>query len=62
MSDDPGTGMKLVLTAIVVVLMVPGLIIEPGPFSEMAAVGLLMAIWFGDGDASDVQDAAEGAA
>lgn len=50
MSD--GLGTKLLLTAIIVVLFVPGLIIEPGPFSEIAAVGGLAAVWGLDWDTS----------
>jgi len=54
--DDEETGVleKIVLTGVVVVLAVPGLIIEPGPFSEIVAGGLLIAIWFGDSDAEDI--------
>lgn len=36
---------KILLSAVVVVLAIPGLIIEPGPFSEIAALGVLTAIW-----------------
>lgn len=36
---------KLLLSLAIVVLAVPGLIIEPGPFSEMAALAGLGAIW-----------------
>lgn len=60
--EDSNLLTKLMLTAIVVVLSVPGLIIEPGPFSEVVAGGLLITIWFGDGGAEDVQEAAQGAA
>ncbi len=37
------------MTAIVVVMMIPGLIIEPGPISEIVGVGAIATIWgFGD--------------
>lgn len=36
---------KLFLTGLVAVFAVPGLILEPGPFSEITAAGLLAAIW-----------------
>lgn len=36
---------KVVLSVGIVVLAVPGLIIEPGPFSEAAALAALGAIW-----------------
>lgn len=36
---------NLALTLIIVVLAVPGLVIEPGPFSEIVAGGLFAAVW-----------------
>ncbi len=36
---------KVALSVGVVVLMVPGLIIEPGPLTEMAALAALGSIW-----------------
>lgn len=36
---------KLTLTAGVVVVAIPGLIVEPGPLSEIAALGALATIW-----------------
>jgi hypothetical protein len=42
-TDAGGTGVKLLLTGIIVVLMVPGLIIEPGPITEIAGVGAILA-------------------
>jgi hypothetical protein len=49
---------KLLLTGVVVVLAIPGLIIEPGPFSEIAALGVLAAIWSEDKSAAEaVEDA-----
>lgn len=43
MSDSTAT--KLFLTAVVGVFAIPGLVVEPGPFSELTAAGLLAAIW-----------------
>ncbi|SFH07928.1 hypothetical protein SAMN04488063_0118 [Halopelagius inordinatus] len=43
--DDPNLLFKVVATVVVVVMMVPGLIIEPGPVSEIAGIGALSAIW-----------------
>lgn len=45
MSDDTGLVAKLLLTAGVVVVAIPGLVVEPGPLSEIAALGALAAIW-----------------
>lgn len=36
---------KLLLTALILILGVPGLVIEPGPFSEIAVIGGLSAVW-----------------
>lgn len=36
---------KLLLTGIVLVFAIPGLIIEPGPLSEIAALAALGTIW-----------------
>lgn len=36
---------KLLLTAIIIVLMVPGLVIEPGPFSEAAGGAAVGGVW-----------------
>lgn len=36
---------KAGLSAIVVVLMIPGLIVEPGPLSEIAGLAALGSIW-----------------
>lgn len=36
---------KVVLTALAVILAVPGLLIEPGPFSEMAVAAFLINLW-----------------
>lgn len=43
--DDNGLFSKILLSAVVVILMVPGLIIEPGPISEIVGLGALGAIW-----------------
>lgn len=44
MASD-STFVKLLLTGVVAVFALPGLIVEPGPFSELTAAGLLAAIW-----------------
>lgn len=44
-TDERGTGAKLLLTAIIIVLMIPGLIVEPGPLSEIAGLAALGAVW-----------------
>lgn len=36
---------KVLLSVAVVVVAIPGLIIEPGPLSEIAALGALATIW-----------------
>ena len=36
---------KVGLTALTVVLAIPGLVIEPGPFSEIIAVAVISGIW-----------------
>lgn len=43
MADSTAT--KLFLTGVVAIFALPGLIVEPGPFSELTAAGLLAAIW-----------------
>lgn len=46
MADDgPGPWVKGVLTLLVVVMAIPGLIIEPGPLSELVALGAIGTIW-----------------
>lgn len=50
MSD---VGSKIVLSVVVVVVAIPGLIIEPGPLSEIAALGVLSAIWVEDKSAAE---------
>jgi len=36
---------NLFLTLLVVVLAIPGLVIEPGPFSEIIAATFIASIW-----------------
>jgi len=36
---------KVALSAVVVVFAIPGLIIEPGPVSEIVAIAALGSIW-----------------
>lgn len=52
MAEDGLVG-KLILTAAVVIFAVPGLVIEPGPVSEIVALGALAAIWLPESDVSD---------
>lgn len=40
-----GTITKVVLSAVVIVMALPGLVIEPGPISEIVALGALGTIW-----------------
>jgi hypothetical protein len=53
---------KLFLSVVIVVLAIPGLVIEPGPISEIIALSLLVGVWTGEDDvgASDVTEAAGG--
>lgn len=48
MSDS--TFIKIILTAGIAVLMVPGLVIEPGPISEIVGLGAIMSVWGIDWD------------
>jgi len=43
--DDDGVLVKLLMTGIILVLMLPGLIIEPGPLSEIVGLGAIGAVW-----------------
>lgn len=45
MSDDDNWLVQLGLSAVVLIMAIPGLIIEPGPISEIVAVGALGVIW-----------------
>ena len=47
MDSDSIVG-KVLLTVAVIATAIPGLIVEPGPLSEVVALGLLAVIWFGD--------------
>lgn len=47
---------KLMLTGIILVAMLPGLIIEPGPLSEIAGIGLIVLIWLPDSEAAGQVD------
>lgn len=51
--DGGGLLGKIVISAVVVVAAIPGLVVEPGPFSEMAALGVLAAVWLGDESPSE---------
>lgn len=44
-NEDDGVLVKLALSAIVIIMAIPGLIIEPGPISEIVALGALGTIW-----------------
>lgn len=53
MGDDSSTLVQMGLSAIVIILAIPGLVIEPGPISEIIAIGALGTIWgfdLGGGD------------
>lgn len=39
------TAVNLLLTGIVLVLMLPGLVIEPGPLSEIVGLAAIGSIW-----------------
>jgi len=43
MSESPAV--KVLLSGIVIVMAIPGLIIEPGPISEIVALAALGTIW-----------------
>lgn len=45
MSEDDSTAVQILLSVVVIVLMIPGLVIEPGPISEIVGLGALGAIW-----------------
>lgn len=36
---------KLLLTGVILMLMIPGLVIEPGPISELVGFGAIGAVW-----------------
>lgn len=43
--DTDSVVVKVAVSAVVVVLAIPGLVIEPGPISELVALSALGAIW-----------------
>lgn len=61
MSEDDGLLGKLLISAVVIVAAIPGLIIEPGPLSEIAALGILAAVWTGEKSASEAAQEVAGA-
>jgi len=50
MVDSSDALIKTGLTGLIVVLAIPGLIIEPGPISEIVALGSIGAVWGVDFD------------
>jgi len=44
---------KVIMTVAVVVAAIPGLVLEPGPLSEIAALAILGAIWLPESDVSE---------
>jgi len=56
-NSDSSIVTKVMLSVVVVVFAIPGLIIEPGPFSEIAAFGVLVTIWLPGDEAQAVQEA-----
>ena len=63
-SDEGGSTLaKIGLSIVVVIAALPGLIVEPGPLSEVTALGILIAIWVEGESASEAAgDAATEAA
>lgn len=47
---------KVAISAVVVVLAIPGLIIEPGPITELTALGVLSAVWIGGKSPSEAAE------
>jgi len=45
MVDDSDPVIKTGLTAIILVLMLPGLVIEPGPISEVVGLAAIGTVW-----------------
>lgn len=58
--EDASVVWKLIASVVIIVAAIPGLIIEPGPVSEMVAIGLLVAIWMGDESPGDAVQEATG--
>ena len=48
--SDEATASKILLTGIILVLMIPGLIIEPSPLSEVIGLGAILSVWGFDWD------------
>lgn len=44
-NSDDSTAVQVLLTVVIIVMALPGLIIEPGPLSEIAALGALGVVW-----------------
>lgn len=57
---ETGTLGKVAASAVVIVLAIPGLVVEPGPLSEIAAIGILAAMWFGGEDPEEAIQGATG--
>ena len=45
MSEDSSLPFKIGASVVILILMVPGLIVEPGPVSEVVGLGALGAVW-----------------
>ena len=43
--EDENLWFKIIASVFVIVLMIPGLVIEPGPVSEIVGLGALGTIW-----------------
>lgn len=43
--DDAGLKRKVGLTMLIIILAIPGLVIEPGPVSEVVALSMVAAVW-----------------
>lgn len=51
---------KIAVSAVIIILAIPGLVIEPGPITEIIAIGLLAAVWLGDKSPSEAAQEATG--
>lgn len=36
---------KIGLSALIIIMMIPGLVVEPGPISEIVGIGAILAVW-----------------
>lgn len=52
---------KLVVTVAIGIAAIPGLIVEPGPLSELTALGIIVAMWSGDKSPEEAVQEAAGA-